>query len=214
MRNRLAVYVALAAVALVVAVAGRQWFGGSADSGSGGGMKLEVVGGPAKPAAAIGGSFTLVDHDGRTVTDADFRGKWMLIFFGYTFCPDVCPTNLSTVAQALDLLGPEAEKIVPIFVSVDPQRDTPPKLKEFVALFHPRLVGMTGTPEQIVDVARKYRVYYAKVPQPGGAPDDYLMDHGAITYLIGPDGAFRSHFSHGSPPDQMAARLKEVMAER
>jgi protein SCO1/2 len=212
MNNRLAVYAALVAVTLVVAIAGRQWFGGSSDSGpGGGGMKMEMVSAPVRP-ANIGGPFTLVDHHGKTVTDQDFRGRWMLIFFGYTFCPDVCPTNLSTVAQALDLLGPEAEKIVPIFVSVDPGRDTPAKLKEFVPLFHPRLVGLTGTQEQVVDAARKFRVYYNKVPQAGGGPDDYLMDHGAITYLMGPDGTFRTHFAHGSPPEQMAARLKEVMA--
>ncbi|MEO5338315.1 MAG: SCO family protein [Magnetospirillum sp. WYHS-4] len=214
MKNRIVVYGALVVVLLVVALAGKRWLAPPAEQATtGGGLKVEVVGGPAK-APAIGGPFALTDHDGRAVTDADYRGRFMLIFFGYTFCPDVCPTNLSTVAQALDILGPAAERIVPLFISVDPQRDTVEKLKEFVGHFHPRLVGLTGTNEQVVDAARKFRVYYAKVAQPGGGPDDYLMDHGAITYLMGPDGAFRAHFPHGTAPEQMAARLRDLLAAK
>ena len=118
---------------------------------------------------AIGGPFTLVNHSGETVTDTDFHGRFLLVFFGYTYCPDICPTTLTTITEALDRLGPDGDKVTPVFVSVDPERDRPEYLKEYLAYFHPRLVGLRGTPEQVAAAAGAYRVYYAKAGQEGGA---------------------------------------------
>ena len=156
---------------------------------------------------SIGGPFTLVDQDGRTVTDADFHGRWLLVYFGFTFCPDVCPTALNRNADAIDLLGEQGEKITPVLISVDPQRDTPEKLKEYVKFFHPRAVGLTGTPQQVAAVAKEYRVFYVK--SPGNTPDTYLVDHSSLTYLIGPDGKFVEFFSHGISAEELAKRLKQ-----
>lgn len=158
-------------------------------------------------AAAIGGPFQLTDHTGKAVGDADYRGKHLLIYFGYTFCPDVCPTELSTMAAALDALGPLAERIQPLFVTIDPERDTVAHLADYVALFHPRLTGLTGTPEQVRAVARAYRVYAAKAP--GGANEDYLMDHSSFVYLMGPDGKFVAVFPGGTGPEKMAADIRK-----
>ena len=157
-----------------------------------GGLAVWVFGvpAPAQQAAAIGGPFTLTDGAGKTVTDADFRGKYMLVYFGYTFCPDVCPTTLNDVGQAMDKLGKLAVDIRPVFITVDPARDTPAVVRQYAAAFSPRLVGLTGTPEQIAAVAREYRVYYAKhVTGPG--PGDYTMDHSSILYLMDAKGPLR-----------------------
>jgi cytochrome oxidase Cu insertion factor (SCO1/SenC/PrrC family) len=161
---------------------------------------------------AIGGPFTLTDQHGNIVTDADYRGRYMLIYFGFTYCPDVCPTTLATMAEALDLVGDEAGTIVPILITVDPERDTPEQLNMYVSHFSPRFVALTGTPEQIASVAREYRVYYAKVAEKGADEDAYTMDHSAITYLMGPDGTYVRHFGHATTADQMAERLREVIA--
>ncbi|PKP92956.1 MAG: SCO family protein [Alphaproteobacteria bacterium HGW-Alphaproteobacteria-16] len=138
--------------------------------------------------ATIGGPFTLVDGDGKTVTDATFAGKYRMMYFGYTFCPDVCPVDVQNIGGAMKLLDQQnpalAAKIVPIFVTVDPARDTPAVVKEFTANFHPRMVGLTGTPEQIDAAAKVYRVPYAKRETVSG----YLMDHGRQAYLMGPQG--------------------------
>jgi protein SCO1/2 len=158
-------------------------------------------------AAAVGGPFRLTDHTGKAVSDADYRGKHLLIYFGYTFCPDVCPTELSTMAAALDALGPTAERIQPLFISIDPERDTVAHLAEYVPLFHPRLTGLTGTPEQIRTVTRDFRVYAAKAPGSGG--EGYLMDHSSFVYLMGPDGKFVAVFPGGTGPEKMAADIKK-----
>ncbi|MCR6629562.1 MAG: SCO family protein [Magnetospirillum sp.] len=160
--------------------------------------------------AAIGGPFTLVDGDGRTVTDKDFRGKWMLIYFGYTFCPDVCPTSLSVVAGAMDKLAPaELDKLVPVFISVDPARDTPAVMKDYAAAFHPRMVGLTGSEEQVAAVSKAYKVYAARAK--GADDSSYTVDHSSILYLVGPDGRFVSHFPHGTTADDLAAALKKTL---
>lgn len=156
-------------------------------------------------AASVGGPFALTDHTGKAVTDADYRGKFLLVYFGYTSCPDVCPTELSAMAGALDALGPKADRIQPLLVTIDPERDTVDHLAQYVPLFHPRLVGLTGTPEQIRAAARAYRVYYARAP--GGAADSYMMDHSSFVYLMGPDGKFVSVFPAGTTPEKMAAEL-------
>jgi protein SCO1/2 len=155
---------------------------------------------------AVGGPFTLVDSAGRTVTDADFRGRWMLVYFGYTFCPDVCPTELQTVTSALDLLGPLAEKVAPLFITVDPERDTVPVMADYVKLFGPRLVGLTGSPAQVAAAARAYRVYFAKsTPK---ETSEYLMDHSSFLYLMGPDGRFRALFRQGTSAQELADSIR------
>ncbi len=160
---------------------------------------------------AIGGAFTLVDHNGRTVTEADFRGRFTLVYFGYTYCPDVCPTALTAISEALEILGPDGDGIVPVFVTVDPGRDTPEQLSMYVRHFHPRLVGLTGTAKQVAAAAKAYQVYYAKARGEGTDADDYLMDHTSITYLMGPDGAFRVHFANGTDAESMARRIREFL---
>jgi len=163
------------------------------------------------PEVKIGGPFSLTDHTGRAVTEADFRGKAMLIFFGYTYCPDVCPTSLTEISAAMDKLGPLADKVVPVLVTVDPERDSVSVMKDYVAHFHPSIVGLTGTAEQIKQVAKAYRVYYAKVPDKGGDASAYLMDHSSVIYLMGPDGRFLAHFSTQTDAETMAAKIKSLL---
>jgi protein SCO1/2 len=139
--------------------------------------------------AAIGGSFTLTDQDGHTRTDRDFRGRWMIVYFGYTFCPDVCPTTLQTLADSLRRLGPRAQRIVPVLITLDPARDRPSVLKKYLAAFGYPFVGLTGTKGEIASVAKAYRIYYAQRPLPGGG---YSVDHANTIYLMGPDGRFVS----------------------
>lgn len=158
--------------------------------------------------AAIGGPFTLVDQDGRTVTEMDFRGRWMLIYFGYTFCPDVCPTSLSVAAAAIDKLPPkDRDLVVPTFITVDPGRDTPAVMKDYVAAFHPAMVGLTGSDEQVAAAKKAFKVYGAKAK--GGDATDYTVDHSSILYLIGPDGRFVQHFPHGTTADELAVALQK-----
>jgi protein SCO1/2 len=155
--------------------------------------------------SSVGGPFRLVDQDGRRVTEADFRGKPFLVFFGFTHCPDVCPTALFEMSEVLRRLGPDAGKTAVLFVSVDPERDTPEKLKEYLSSFHPRIVGLTGTPQEIADVEKAYRVYAKKVPLDGGA---YTMDHSAIVYLMDKDGRFVAPFNLKRTADEAAADLR------
>ncbi len=151
---------------------------------------------------SVGGPFTLTDTHGATVTDATFRGRWMLVYFGYTYCPDVCPTELQTIAGALDKLGPLASRVTPLFITVDPERDTPAAMADYVKLFDDRIVGLTGTPEQIAAVARAYRVYYAKATSKDSTT--YLMDHSSFMYLMGPDGTFHALYQPGMKPQDLA----------
>lgn len=168
-------------------------------------------GGRQPAGTGIGGPFTLVDQDGRTVTDRAFRGRLLLVHFGYTYSPEVCPTSLSAMAEAIDRLGADGEKVVPLFISVDSRRDTPEQLKMYVAHFHPRLVGLTGTPAQVAAAAEAYRVYYAALPAGKSDPEDYPMDHTAIIYLMGRKGEFRAHFPYDTPAADIAARIREYL---
>lgn len=140
--------------------------------------------------AAIGGSFSLINQNGEWVTDQTFAGKYRLMYFGYTFCPDVCPVDLQRLMAGYRLLekqAPEvAAKLQPIFITIDPERDTPDVMKSYVAAFHPKLMGLTGTPAEIADVAKRYAIVYGKAE--GSGTTDYLMDHSNQTYLFGPDG--------------------------
>jgi protein SCO1/2 len=159
--------------------------------------------------ALIGGPFELTDHTGKRVTDQDFRGRYMLVFFGFTFCPDVCPSALQVMSAALEKLGPRAERFTPVFISVDPERDTPAQLALYVQSFHPRLVGLTGTPAEIEQVVKAYRVYAKKVQDPKSSAG-YTYDHSSIIYVMGPDGAYRTHFAHTTSVDAMADRLAKL----
>ena len=181
--------------------------------GGGGAMPVPSAGGigiQLPQGTALGGPFSLTDQAGRAVTERDFAGRWLLLYFGYTYCPDVCPTELGTIAAALDALGPAAaERVVPMLVSVDPGRDTPAQLADYVARFHPRMQGLTGTPEQVAEVARRYRVYYGKVQRPDMT--DYLMDHSSFIYLVGPDARVRMLFRPETRPEDIAAAVAAQM---
>ena len=172
---------------------------------------------PDSPAADFGGAFSLTDQNGMRRTDMDFRGKYMLVFFGYTSCPDVCPTTLAVEAEALDKIGSRAAFIVPIFISVDPQRDTPDKLKSYLAAFdarppgaRPNFVGLTGSDEEIAEAADAYRVYYrAHLDGLHGNGADYSIDHTGNVYLMSPEGKFVAYYSPGILPDELAADLTQ-----
>ena len=160
--------------------------------------------------ALIGGPFTLTDHRGQTVTDKDFRGRYMLVYFGFTYCPSICPTGLQVIAGALDKLGKKGDRVTPLFITVDPERDTPAKLAEYVKSFHPRLVGLTGTAQQIKAAAHSYRIYYAKVKN-SELPDDYTIDHSAFFYFMDRKGALIKHFRHSIDVDELTERLAKEM---
>jgi cytochrome oxidase Cu insertion factor (SCO1/SenC/PrrC family) len=153
----------------------------------------------------VGGSFALIDHTGRKRTDADFRGKLLIVYFGYTRCPDVCPSDLMQISLAIDKLGTAGENIQPLFVSLDPEQDTPGVLARYVSRFHPRLIGLTGTREQVRAMADSYKAYYAQYVPPDGAAD--VIDHTGFIYLVGRDGRYIGFF----PPGTSADRLLEII---
>jgi len=155
----------------------------------------------------IGGPFALIDHTGKLRTDEDFRGKLLLIYFGYSYCPDVCPTDLQQIGLALEQLGAASEAVQPLFITLDPERDTVAHLAEYVPLFHPRLLGLTGSPEQVQRAALAYKVYYAKYP-----PDspDYVIDHSSFVYLVDQAGKYIGFF----PPGTTAGRMIEIITPR
>jgi len=161
--------------------------------------------------ADVGGPFVLIDQNGQRRTELDFAGRYKLVFFGYTYCPDVCPTTLLNVSEALDILEAEdpakAAQVVALFFTVDPERDTPAALESYLANFRPGIVGLTGSPAEIADVAREYRAYFRKVE-----PEDsteYLMDHSTFIYLMGKEGRYLGHFSHQLAPRDLANSLDE-----
>jgi protein SCO1 len=156
----------------------------------------------------IGGPFRLVDQNGNIVTNTDLEGKWLLVYFGYTHCPDTCPTALSNIALALRDLGAAKQQVRPVFITIDPERDTSQALKDYVAAFDAPLLALTGSAAAIAQAAAGYRVYYAKRPEPGG---DYFMDHTAVIYVMNPEGRFVASFTPEDPPEQMAARLKKLL---
>lgn len=162
-------------------------------------------------AALIGGPFELVMHEGSTVTNETFKGELMLIYFGFTFCPDVCPTELQIMSNALDLVGDDAEQVRPILISIDPERDTPEAMAQYVSHFHPRMTGLTGTTEQIAAAAKAYRVYYERVEDPGSNAE-YTMDHSSIVYLMDKEGQFITHFGPGTKPEKMAETIRGALA--
>ena len=161
-------------------------------------------------AATIGGPFTMTDHTGATVTDAEVIDGLTLVYFGYTFCPDVCPFDTANMAQATEILEERGIEATPVFVTIDPARDTPEALSDFVGALHPRMVGLTGTPEQTQAIAKAYKAYYARQ---GDDPEVDLMDHSTFTYLMAPDGSFLDVFRRDVPPAEVADRV-QCFAER
>lgn len=158
--------------------------------------------------AEIGGPFELLDQDGRPVNESTFSGRWTLVFFGFTHCPDVCPTAMSHVARTLDGLGDQARKIQPLFITLDPERDTPAVLGEYTAFFDKRILGLSGSEAQTRQVADAYSVYFEKVPM----GDTYMLDHTATLYLMGPDGQFVQHYSQQMSAEAMAEDIAVQLA--
>ena len=204
-------YAAYGLIAVLAVGWGAYWLiGGDVSKLSLDNLGVAIPSGVSMGGVTVGGPFTLTDTTGAPVTDATYRGRWMLVFFGFTHCPDVCPTGLQTMTAALDRLGAAGASIVPIFITIDPERDTAAVLAEYVKLFDDRLVGLTGTTDQVAAAAKAYRVYHAKV-----TPKDssgYLMDHSSFIYLIGPDGAFRALYRHGIGEQELADALKTRLA--
>jgi protein SCO1/2 len=197
--RRLVLYFAIATLLAAGAVVGLAWHWDLRQAQTSAGEAL------------IGGPFALTDQHGKRVTEQDFAGRFMLVYFGYTFCPDICPTSLTVMSAALDALPPEqAERVVPIFITVDPARDTVAQLANYAPLFHPRLVALTGSEEEVREAARAYRVYY-HVPDEEG--DAYMVDHSTFVYLMGPDGSYRTHFGIDASPEAVAEAIgKEIAA--
>lgn len=163
--------------------------------------------------ASITPEFTLLNAQGGTVTADSFKGKWMMIFFGYTHCPDVCPTTLNTVAETLAELGEAAAQVQPLFISVDPQRDTAQQLADYTAAFDPRILGLTGSEDQIKAASRAFKVYFRKVPEKDGGPDDYSVDHTAFLYLVNPEGDMDAVFSFHDEVDKVVAEMKRRLGQ-
>ena len=160
--------------------------------------------------ALIGGPFTLTDHTGKRVTEKDFLGKYMLVFFGFTHCPDICPSGLQVMSAALERLGDKAKDVVPVFITLDPERDTPEKIGEYVKSFDARFVGLTGSKEEVAAAAKAYRVYYQFVPDEKNK-GEYTIDHAAIIYLMGKDGEFVTHIPHATSIDPIVAALSKAL---
>jgi protein SCO1/2 len=160
--------------------------------------------------ALVGGPFSLIGADGKTVTDQDFRGRYMLVFFGFTHCPDICPAELQVIAEALDKLGDKAAKVVPIFITVDPVRDDPKTMEEYVKSFGPNFVGLTGSPDAIAAAAKAYRVAYTKAENTA-SPENYNVDHSALVYLMDTNGQYLAHFPYGTGAQEMAEKLDRFL---
>lgn len=161
---------------------------------------------------SIGGPFTLTGTNGSTVTDRDYRGKILLVYFGYTTCPDACPTTLNNIAAALAELGPLADHVQPVFITIDPKRDTREMVANYVKAFDPRIVGLTGTPDEIAAAAKAYGAYYAPY-KTADAPDGYLMDHSSVVYVMNEQYRFVASFTQDTPAAQMVDRLRKLIAK-
>ncbi|OHC75405.1 MAG: hypothetical protein A3G18_05750 [Rhodospirillales bacterium RIFCSPLOWO2_12_FULL_58_28] len=164
---------------------------------------------------SFGGPFSLIDHSGKAVTDKDFSGSFMLVFFGYTSCPDVCPTELKVISDAMDILGEAGKKVQPLFITVDPERDTPEVLAGYVGAFHPRLIGLTGSAKQIEAAAGVFKAGYVKLEDPSPTKEkssEYFMGHSSSTYLIGPDGKALFTFPRGLGPEELAKEVGKFIA--
>lgn len=168
---------------------------------------------PAAPVSSFSGetdihsAFALTNHTGRSVTEADYAGRWQLVFFGFTHCPDICPTTLAYMASVLDILDEDAGQVAPLFVTLDPARDTVPVMAEYVSAFHPRLIGLTGTEAQVSEAAGNFRTWFERA-EGADAPDGYFMAHAGHIYLMRPDGAFEAVFVEADqPPEALAEEI-------
>lgn len=178
------------------------------------GLRAPAAQGPTFSGEAdIRSAFTLTDHTGRAVTEVNFAGRWQLVFFGFTHCPDICPTTLAYMASVLDSLGDKADHVAPLFVTVDPARDTVPVMAEYVSVFHPRLTGLTGTEAQVAEAARNFRTWFERT-EDATAPDGYFMAHAGHLYLMRPDGAFEAVFLEGDQPPEALAEEIEMRIEK
>ena len=168
-----------------------------------------------KGKALIGGPFTLVNTDGETVTEKNYLGKWLLIYFGFTFCPDICPEELEKIGEIIDIIDnePSAPQIQPIFISVDPKRDTPELIKSYLDDFHPRFIGLTGSTEQVKRATKSYRVYYSEGPDQAPGAMEYIVDHSIVTFLVNPDGQFCKNFGQRATSEDAAAQIAEKINE-
>jgi len=196
--SRRFIRIGLIAITALVIAAGIVWF-----QAPGKDQSLNSL----KPLAGdnFGGAFTLTDHNGNEVTDQDFTGQYRLIYFGFTFCPAICPTELQKMTTALNMLGPVGEDIQPIFITIDPERDTAETMNQYVQMFHPDLVGLTGTPEQIEQAAKAYKVYYAKVDDPDMT--EYTMDHSSYIYFIDPQDRLLALYKIDQTAEEMAENM-------
>jgi protein SCO1 len=190
-------FVFAASLMLIAGVAGAVW------------IETNRSDGAAAAASAIGGPFSLTATDGATVTDQSLRGKWLLIYFGYTFCPDACPTALGNISAALVKLGAHARRVQPLFITIDPRRDTPEVMAKYVKSFDPRILGLTGSAAALAVVAREFGVYVAPQKAEG---DDYLIDHSSFIYVMNPQGGFAATLAGNLPGAKMAARLEQLMS--
>jgi protein SCO1/2 len=157
--------------------------------------------------ALIGGPFEMVDHTGRTVTHESYAGRFMLVYFGFTYCPDICPAELQVMAAAVEELGDAADHVQPLFVSIDPERDSVQQMAEYVPNFSERLVGLTGSMAQVQAMADAYKIYFAKTVDESSSAG-YSMDHTSIVYLMGPDGEYVTHFTMSAKPAEMASKIQ------
>jgi protein SCO1 len=192
--NRNSPALPLLALLLAILAGGLLWYLGSTRFVTSGGTNT----------ASVGGAFTLIDQNGARRSDKDFHGRWVLLYFGYSYCPDVCPTTLGVMADALSKLGPKESRIVPVFISIDPERDTPVALKKYLTAFGPEFVGLTGSLPEITAVAHEYRVYFAKHPLEGGG---YAVDHSSVVYLLDPRGRFVKFYDDTTKPADLARDL-------
>ncbi len=161
-------------------------------------------------AVPVGGAFELTDQTGKAVTNETLKGKYRIVYFGFTYCPDICPTELQNISAALDMLGKDADRFTPVFVTVDPARDTAPVMAQYLTSFHPSFVGLTGTAEQIEAAAKAYRIFYSREVQ-GPGPDDYTMNHSSLIYLMDCEGRYIRHLDSGISPADIAKALGELL---
>ncbi|MGK9167948.1 SCO family protein [Inquilinus limosus] len=198
MRARILVPLALAVAAILVGAAGFLLL-----------YPQDPSARPIVSGALPGGPFRLTDQTGAILSDADLKGRPFAVFFGFTHCPEICPTTLWEMSQALQVLGPDADRLRMLFVTVDPERDRPEMLQQYLQSFDRRIVGLTGSPEEIAAVAKSYRVYWRRVPTGDG---DYTMDHSAMVYLMDADGRFTELIAYGTPEPERMAALRRLIA--
>jgi cytochrome oxidase Cu insertion factor (SCO1/SenC/PrrC family) len=160
--------------------------------------------------ATVGGDFRLIDHTGNNRTNKDFHGKYMMVYFGYRYCPDICPTALTTITEVLNQLGPKAKHVQPLFITIDPERDTVKDLAEYIQNFHPSFIALTGNAEEIEKAKKAYKVFSQKTDEKT-APDEYIMDHSSIIYVMDRQGQLVAHFSHSTPSEHIVAALRKYL---